>query len=370
MRRSTSKDAGRRRHGARRTGRGARTAARLMAGWTGTAILLLPLLLAFPTPGRGQDLPVDVTVKVVDGTTREPGRADTVSLLPLQVGRQALETAFDVEGEVILAGLELSPALEYVVEATAEGIPYYARATGRALAESPLTVYVFQTTAALDSVSVAGMNLILRRGEDELQLEYLFTIQNDVAPQRAVLPSPSSLALALPDGLGGLRAEILSRPSPAAVGTAAGPEPGWIGLAAPLPPGPTRIRLTGVLPYDGAAELPVGANLAVSQWSVLAFPPDLEIRGEGMEEASVGADVDYSRSVGPALAAGATLVLEVRGGAAPVVLTGLDAGDSVAVVAPASSPPPPDEKTSSVTWILIFLGLVLVYLVFRIRRRS
>jgi hypothetical protein len=328
----------------------------------GVLALLAPMLLPGAVSGQGSNLPRDVTVKVVNGTTREPGRAATVSLLPLQSGVGALETAVDVVGEVTFEGLVLESTREYVAEAIAEGVPYYARATGQELENRPLTVYVFETTTALDSLEVAGMNLVLRRGEDELQLEYLFTITNAVVPQRTVLPSPATLTLPLPSALAQVQVEVLNRPAPVAVSTAAAAQEGWTGQ--------TQLRLRGRLPYNGEAEITVGTNLAVTQWSVLAFPPDLEVLGEGLASVTTDTDADYSRTRGPALEAGQTLVLQVHGGKVPVVLTELAGKDTTTVAAPVAPPPLRDEKTSSVVLILVCLALVLIYLLVRMRRRS
>ncbi len=332
--------------------------------------LLGPMLLPGAAGAQGSSLPTDVTVKVINGTTREPGQAAIVSLLPLRSGASALETSVDVVGGVTFEGLMLEPTREYVAEAVAAGVPYFARATGLELENGPLTVYVFETTTALDSLEVAGMNLVLRRGEDDLQLEYLFTITNSVVPQRTVLPSPATLALPLPAALGQLQAEVLNRPTPAAVPTAAAPQAGWTGLAIPLPPGQTRLRLRGRLAYDGQAELTVGTNLAVARWSVLAFPPDLEVQGEGLVSVTTDTNADYTRTRGPALAAGQTLVLQIQGGQKPLVLTELAGEDTTTEASPVAPVQTRDEKTSSVTWILVGLGLILIYLMIRMRRRS
>ena len=52
------------------------------------------------------------------------------------------------------------------------------------------------------------------------------------------------------------------------------------------------------------------------------------------------------------------------------MLTELAGKDTTTEAAPVAPVQTRDEKTSSVTWILVGLGFILIYLMIRMRRRS
>jgi hypothetical protein len=319
-------------------------------------------------PGAAELIHLDVIIKVVNGTTGEPGHAQTVSLTPARGEGRALDTASDVTGTVTFRGLEISPFQQYLAEAVAEGVPYYAPASGRKLADT-LTVYVFSTTTELAGVRVTGMNLVARRVGDLLELEYLWTLNNEARPQQTVMPEPATLELAWPQGSEPPQAEVISRPQSAELATVPGRGGQWIGLVAPLPPGSTQLRVTGRIEYPGNAQVPVGANLAVQDWSLLVFPTDLGVTGPALADVTPTKAGDYSRLPGVPLAAGAASLLDFSGGTVP------GAGELRAEggeAAPGQEVPveEPLEKTRSLSliWVLIFVVLVVLYFLLRRRR--
>ncbi|MFH1845417.1 MAG: hypothetical protein ABIF77_19705 [bacterium] len=335
---------------------------------------LLGLILALTAPGWAQNDSgghlTNVTIELVNGTTREPGRADTVVLTALKSTSGPLESTFDAEGRVIFHDVELSPYREYLVEVTRKDVPYFAKASGRELEQGPLTVYIFDTTTEITGLRVAGMNCIVRRTEAELQLEYLWTVTNDSTPQQSVVPNPYSLALTLPTGVHSIQAEILSRPTATPLATVSGPEPGWHGLVVPLPPGQTRLRLTASMPYAGHGNLPIAANLPLHVWSVLTSPPDLELTAEGLTTGELENSTGLGRFHGPQLAANQILDINISGGAAPAIAARTaSATDSIVAVASAETVLE-QSRSKSAMWVLVLAALIILYLMVRLRRRS
>jgi hypothetical protein len=266
--------------------------------------------------GDPELLPVDVTVRVVNGTTRADGRAESVTLLEMGPNRQPLASARDVTGQVVLRRLFLDETRAYLVQAESGGTPYFAQATGHDLAAGPLTIYVFETTTDRAGVSVSELNLHVRRAETDLQLEYLITITNSASPQRTVLPDPTSFELLLPDGAVGTAFEVLSGAAPQKTAAVAGQAPGRAALAVPLRSGATRLRVTTSIPYNGRAHLALATSLPVAKLTLLASPADLRIDGD-FTDAGEDAGTGCRLWTGPALDADLELRWTVQGGSSP-----------------------------------------------------
>jgi len=219
---------------ARQTTRTSRRAALLaLAGLLGALAFAAPRVPAFDPDGEAgalgaedtETLPVDVVVRVVNGTTRETGRAETVLLQEMGATPQVVATARDVTGEAVFRRLYLDETRAYIVQAVSGGIPYFARTTGHDLAGGPATVYVFETTTERTGLAVAELTLGIRRAERELELEYLVVIANEASPQRTVLPDPTSFEILLPEDAVGAQCEVLAGGVPQPVAPVAGTDP-------------------------------------------------------------------------------------------------------------------------------------------------
>jgi len=318
--------------------------------------------------GEPELLPVDVVVRVVNGTTRADGRAETVTLFETGPNRQAVASARDVTGQVVLRQLYLDETRSYLVQAESGGTPYFAQATGHDLAAGPLTVYVFETTTDRAGVAVSELTLRVRRAETDLQLEYLITITNSANPQRTVLPDPTSFELLLPDGAVGAAFEVLSGGAPQKLAAAAGQAPGRAALAVPLRSGVTRLRVTTSLPYNGRAHLALAASLPVAKLTLLATPPDLGIDGD-FTEGEVDAAGGCRLWNGPALPADRELRWTVQGGTSPrIAARSADGGNA----ADGKAPPLARVRRIGMSlagWLVVILAFAMVALALLARLR-
>lgn len=268
-------------------------------------------------------LSVDVRVRVVNGTTRQPGQAESVVLQEFGPAAHTIAEARDVAGEVVLRDLILDETRTYLVLVSAGGISYAARTTGRDLAAGPVTVYTFTTTTDRSALAVSELNLVIKRAESKLELEYLITIVNETRPQQTVVPDPTSFELLLPEDAVGASLEVLSGAAPQKLAPVAGVKPERAALALPIRSGATRLRATTSLPYDGrSARLRLEASLPVRQLTLLTFPADLEVEGGPFDDAGVAEDTGYRQWRGSPLGADQALEWDVSGGAAPRVDSG------------------------------------------------
>ncbi len=330
------------------------------------AVLLLGAFACGPAVPAARAETGDVHVLVVDGTTGEPGRAASVAILPEAENPEPVAEAVGVEGEAVLAGVELDPAATYLLRAVAEGVNYWARETGGHLLQGGATLYVFQVADRPEAARIDDLNLVLRRGESELRLEAMLTVNNTGSPARTVVPRPSSLELGWPPDASATRVTLMSVPDAPTLEPAPGRTAGRIGLPVVLRPGPSRVRVTATMPYAGRAEIPLGSDLAIARWSVLASPPDLQLEAEGLVPEPTEPADEFRRYAGQALPAGAGGLLIVTGGSAPAV-TAVSGEPAAGGPAAADTESGGGGGGRSYTWILIVVVGLLALLSFRRR---
>ncbi len=350
-------------------------ARRLLAGLLLAVVLPAGPAAGYAPDGAGADLagddsetlPVDVVVRVVNGTTRGTGKAEAVTLQEIGPVSQVVGTARDVAGEAVLKGLFLDETRTYLVQVTSGGIPYFARKTGQDLAAGPVTVYVFEATTDRGGLTVEELTLNLRRTESDLRLEYLVTVQNRAEPQRTVLPDPTSFELLLPEGAVGAACEVLAGAEPQRVAPVAGVKPTRAGLAVPLRSGATRLRVTTSLPYEGSARLAVESSLPVARFTLNTSPADLRI-SDGFADEGVAEDTGWRRWAGPALAADQELRWSVSGGSAPRIAERAEEGSGGA--AGGRLEQVRRTGTSLAGWIVIVVAVLMVALALLPRLRG
>ncbi len=291
--------------------------------YLGIGFLFCLLCGGWPPPAGGQpsDQPelFDIEITIVNGTDRQPGRAEMVQIAPFASSRRSLAEAHDVNGSVEFPDLQLEMRTQYLLHVVADGIDYYLSRRGESLIREPATIYIFSPTTAIDAVTVTGMNLVVRRQESMLQIEYITTVENRSVPQVSITPDALPLQLAFPAGVSSLKAECLRGPEPKQVGTRSGSGAEFQGLEVALIPGSTQIRVTASVPYGGELTLPVGCSLPVEKWSMLAFPSDLDVINNELEAGVTDNSQSYRRYVGPPLEGGRVLSILIGGGSGPQV---------------------------------------------------
>ncbi len=335
-----------------------------LAGWLGLGPAPAP---AYEPDGESgalgaentEVLPVDVVVRVINGTTHKPDRAQTVTLQEIGAMTPVVASARDVAGEVVFQRLFLDETRSYLVQVVNADVPYFARTTGHDLAAGPVTVYVFETTTEKTGLAINELTVNVKRAEKQLQLEYLIAILNEASPQRTVLPDPTSLELMLPEGAIGAACEVITGALPSSTAPIVGAKPERYGLAVPLRSGTTRLRVTTSLPYDGWAQLRLETNLPVRQLSVNVMPVDLQVTGDFSDE-GVDAETGWRGLSGPSLAADEELSWTVSGGSAPVIDT--HGGGTLAGAPARRLERVKRTGISLVGWLVIIAALVMALL--------
>ena len=334
--------------------------------------LAVVLLLAGALPGFAQTAhgqPQDLEFEIINATTGEGGTVDRMTI-DFVTARRNNVADFKPEGTTFTApGVPISDAGKYVITVWHQDVPYWWSKRGRDLTDGPITLHVFDVVPGLDDVSFSGLNIVIRRQESLLRLEYMLQVDNQAKPQVTVVGSPATFELALPAGVSDIKASYTRGPDPTPVPVHS---PGsHSGLSVPLTPGQNLIRIEAVVPWSEGMELPVGSDLPVNSWSVLASPEWLEISSTDIEENDSEQVSGFRRFAGFPLEAGSPVILRLTSGEqaagpeedlftrkAPVEQ---EAGEAAEVT----------EKGGGIPLPLIFLGVVIIVIVLAvIRRRS
>jgi hypothetical protein len=313
--------------------------------------------------------PRDLEFSTVNATTGEPV---TVARLTIDYVTERRNNVADFEPEdatFVARGVPILEAGKYIITAWHQGVPYWWSKQGRDLAPGTTTLHVFDTTSALDNVVLTGMNLVIRRQESLLRLEYMLQVTNNTSPQATIMGRPGTFELALPRAARDIKAVYTRGPDP--TGIPLGSPGRSMTLEVPLTPGANQIRIEAVVPWTESMNLPVGSNLPVEAWSVLAAPEWLEVHSTDMEENDREKVAGFRRFVGFPLEAGEAIDLRLNSGEQAAG----EAEDLFTGEAPAEQETTdaenPAEKSGGMTLPLILVGvLIIVVIIAAVRRRS
>jgi hypothetical protein len=339
----------------------------------GIAALAVVLLLAGALPANAQTeagRPQDLEFVIINATTGQGGTVDRMTIDYVTTRRnnvvdiQPPDTTFTEPDVPVVEGGK------YLITVWRHGVPYWWSKRGRELVAGPITLHVFDAVSSLDGVSVSGLNLVIRRQESLLHLEYMLQINNQAKPQVTVMGSPATFELALPAGASEIEAVYTRGPDPVPVEV---DSPGsQSGLAVPLTPGQNLVRIEAVVPWSEGLEIPVGSDLPVANWSVLASPEWLEVGSTDMEENSNEPVSGFRRFVGFPLEPGEIVVLRLTGGeheAGPeedLFTKDATAGTETDGSAGAADG---DEKKAGKPLPLIFMFVLIIVILVAVRRR-
>ena len=284
-------------------------------GAAACAALVAILLLGGALPGFTQTAEGesrDLEFEIINATTGESGTVDRMTIDYVTARRNNVAD-FQPDGSTFTAmSVPVRDAGKYIITVWHQDVPYWWSKRGRELIGGPVTLHVFDAVSDLDGVSFSGLNLVIRRQESLLRLEYMIQIDNQAQPQVTVRGHPATFELALPAGVSDIKATYTRGPDPMPIPVHS---PGsHSGLAVPLTPGQNLIRLEAVVPWAEDMEIPVGSDLPMNTWSVLASPEWLEITSTDIEENDSEQVSGFQRYVGFPQKAGSMINLHLTSG--------------------------------------------------------
>ena len=329
-------------------------------------LALLLVLSCFGLPATAQTVdadPVDLKFEVINATTGEPTAVERMTIEYVRTRRNGI-LDFEPSGSSFVApGVPIKDVGKYIVAVWHQGVPYWWSLRGQQLMEQTTTLHVFDTTDKLDGVSIKGLNLVIRRQETLLQLEYMLQIDNTITPQKTIYDGTATFEMNFPAGASNIDATYRRGPDPTPF-TAKTRGSSQLSLAVPLTPGLNHLRITAVLPWQDGMEIPLGSNLAIADWSTLVSPEWQEVRAMELETGEGAALQGFNRLSGPPLEAGRDFPLllysgEVEAGPAEDLFT----QDSPAAAAAARDDATDKEKGGGVPLPFMFGGVLIIILV-------
>ncbi len=312
-----------------------------------------------------------VTFKVFNATTKGPGAVDRLTIDYLTARPNNIIDTRPSGSTFTIPAVPLRDAGRYIVTAWWQNVPYWFSFQGKQMAADTLTLNVFGTTEDLQGVAVTGMNLVVQRKGETLELEYLLQIDNTTSPQQTVMSTDHTLVMNVPQGLAGIDATYRRGPDPTPIPTDA-VGGGRLGLAVPLTWGKNTVRLTGRVPWVEGMKLPVGFNIPVKAWSLLVSPDWIEVRAMGLEPDPSADFQGYGRFRGPEIEAGRQMAVMLSGGGgqgAPAAHVFATTADSGATGQGEQEPSAQQGKAGFPLRLLLVLALVALILLFVANRR-
>ncbi len=280
-------------------------------------LMMAPLFSAFSVckahAQSADTVAADLAFRVVDGTTGQGTHADRLTIAYLGVRQEPIIDIVPGGSAFVLDDVPLRERGRYIVAAWKDGVPYFFNRPARDLMAQEQTLHVFSTTTDRADVRISGMNLVLRRRETVVEFEVLLQIDNATKPQSTLHAPPSAFDLKLPDGVDRVEAVYHRGPDPISVPVTSLGDNRW-GLDMGVVPGNNRIRLTAIVPWREGMEVPVGSNLALDAWSVLATPDWIVIDSRDLEPDPDTAQDNVKRMKGPVLDPGQSFRFILRGG--------------------------------------------------------
>lgn len=311
--------------------------------------------------------PQDLSIEIINATTGEPGTVDRMVIEYITARRNSVAD-FQPDGSAFTArGVPVINNGKYIITVWKDNVPYWWSKRGRELVDGPVVLHVFDTVSSLEGVSFSGLNLVVRRQESVLRLEYMLQVSNEAKPQVTANGYPSTFEIALPRGASEIEASYTRGPDPTEIKVDYSGEK--CGLSVPLTPGQNQIRLEAIVPWTDGMEIPVGSNLPVNSWSVLASPEWLEVGSTDIEENDSEQVQGFRRFAGFPLESGETVTLRLNSGeqaAGPE--EDLFTKESPAEKEAAAKPDAEAEGGGS-QLPLIFLGVVIIVIIVAVRRR-
>jgi len=338
------------------------------------SVALLLAGIAFTTLGpfckaHAQTLegdPQDVAIRIVDGTTGKPTDAERVTLSYMGTRQDPVLDTKPSGSSFVLRDVPLRERGQYALAVWKEGVPYFFSRSGRALTEEEQVLHVFSTTTDQQDVRITGLNLVIRREETVVYLIYMLQIDNAASPQTTLKDDPGAFHLRLPAGAREVAAEYHRGADPIDVPIADRGNGRW-DLDMGVVPGNNRVQVEALVPWREGLEIPVGSDLAIDAWSILATPEWLEIDNRDLEPDPDATRSDMKRMVGRPLGPGRDFSFILRSGE----VTADETEDVFATEAPAAAEPEPVAEEGA-NWLPVvgaaMLGIAVIVVLARRRR--
>jgi hypothetical protein len=313
------------------------------------------------TPALAQVGQGVVRGQIVNGTTGEPGRAETLTLYDLSSGMEAVALAEDVSGTFLLEDLEVEAQTPYLLQATYDGVNYSQTINFGRGYEAEATLTVYDVTSEWEDIEIETARFLVRREHDRLRIDKLYVVDNKTAPNKTLYDPVGSLRFSVPAGveLGSVSA---SSSGGMPIPQSASPLSDGSGYAAStaLKPGTTDLALSYEVDYASERYfIQEKTYHPISELLVLVSPADIQVEAPGWEEMGPDPQGRFTVFRQVMVEAGSRVEMVLSGGSEHAAdLTSSPEGESSSGTKVTTLPDP----TRAQKWIIVALmGAALAY---------
>lgn len=225
-------------------------------------------------------------VNLINGTTGEPGAADSVTLLRLGTEMRPVKELGAVSGKFEITGFEVEGERPMLLQVTSSGVNYNQPVNFFRGYEADAEVTVYDAFDTWDDavLEVTTSRFLYRRENDKLRVDKVYVVDNRTSPPRTYYDPGGTFRFDLPtDELLELQSVSASSALGVPVPQQASPLPdgsGYVTKTA-FKPGETQIAISYEVRYDDASfEASGQAFHRLRELLVFVAPPDVDITAD------------------------------------------------------------------------------------------
>lgn len=336
--------------------------------------LLLPLL-ALLTLGAGPAWAQspEIQGRLINGTHKTEGKAETVTLLEISQGMDELATLKEVQGSFTFP-LDEKNAGPFLIRATYQGVNYF-KSVGpfQAKQKDVHEITVYDPVADLDKAEISLPHLFIKRDQDKLMFIWNFEVKN---PTSNTMHKPGGLfRVFIPDNAEEVNVSASSGTMPLRADFTKDAQKNFFIVDYAIKPGKTTFQISYAVDYaQNAYTLEQKAVYPLAKVLTLVYPEDMQVESDGLKEIQVDANEHVKVMGWESVPAGSAWKIKVSGGskiAAPAMAAAEHShashgtGDHQVV-----EKPPAIAGARWLIWGLMAAGLGINVLLFLLQKSS
>jgi hypothetical protein len=289
--------------------------------WRVVPVLLMGLICLFsPLTCFAQST---ITGRVINGTTNLPAPNQKVELLTLGEGmKTAAEAQTGSDGSFTFAAVETTAQTPHLLlRVIYQGVNYNLSVASHQEMDKPLTLTIYETTQKLDEIKVSLPVMLAQASGNALYVHQQYLVENNTAPKKTLVNPYATFLFDTPPpktindlnvsvvGLAGIPLPQIPTPRK---------EGGYL-ITYPMKPGVNEVRVSyQVKSTTNQRELRHRLFQGSEATQVLIMPPDLQVRGEGLQPAGKDSRTQAAIYRVTSIAKGGFLDLKIVGDAPEV----------------------------------------------------
>ena len=239
-------------------------------------VLWLHLLLVIAVAG-------DLRVNITNGSLKQSGRADHVSIKDLAAGMVELGSAVNVIGSTTFSNVNSGAQNQYLIQATLNGVTYSATfIPSPTVTAWETSITVFESQAIVRDVNASVPFFVIYGFKDKLYIQKRLILENVSNPPISFMAAPGLINVHIPENVTEIEYLTYKNGSMPISTSPIKTQTGQV-LPNPIKPGITEIDIAYYLPYDDEkATVSELVGYDIDHFHVYTMPLDLKISLPGL----------------------------------------------------------------------------------------